>query len=177
MAISSAGRTTTSALQDADLVRVDGAESLLRLQREAEKECAHRGLDDHVGEGKRLHDRVHDGLLRRDVSEDGRLGPGEVADREQQDVARGLHDRQADDEVDEVPARDDPVEADEEDPCGDRIGQEAHSSPGPVTNCWSRNSEMSNTKAPATSSPTEMLSSGIIPAESRVPGSPSGRKL
>src|SRR4051794_37176637 len=66
---------STSALQYADLIRVDGAEPLLGLQGETEEERAHRRPDDHVGEGKRLDYRVGDGRPRRNVNENRRLGP------------------------------------------------------------------------------------------------------
>src|SRR5215217_7159379 len=89
-ATGSAGKKVISALEGYYLVRVDGAEPLLRLHREGEQQRRHRGLDDHVGEGESLNYRVHHGGLGRDVLVNRRLGPGTVANRQQWYVARGL---------------------------------------------------------------------------------------
>src|SRR6476661_8377078 len=109
---SGATDTGASAAQRAERVGVAGAEALVRLHREREQHRDDGRLDDDVGERQRLHDRVHDRRVRRDVGEDRRRAAGAPADREQQHVRRGLHHPEAQNEVHEVTARDDAVEAD-----------------------------------------------------------------
>src|SRR5437764_12664091 len=166
-----------------ELVRVECAEALVRLHHEREEQRDHGGLDDDVGERERLHHRVDYRRALRDVRKDRRLAPVHVADREQQNVCGRLQNGEADHEVDEVAARDNPVEAGRKQPGGYRVGQEAHSSPPappPLprsSSARSRNSVYASVNAPATSSPTEMLSSGMKPPESSIFGVPGSMKF
>jgi hypothetical protein len=60
------------------------------LDREGQEQGGHRGLDHHVGESERLDDRIDRGGVVRDVEVVRRDRAGDVADREQQNVGRGL---------------------------------------------------------------------------------------
>src|SRR5205823_3268469 len=100
-----------------------------------------------------------------------------VADPQQEDIGRGLHDRERDDRPHQVLTRDDAIQPCHEQPRGDRERQEAHCWPPWISSAWSRNWVHPTRKAPLTSSPTAMLASGIWPAESRWPGIPNGRKF
>ena len=100
---------------------------LERLQCERQEQRGDGDADDDVGERQRLHDRVDDGsALRRDVGEDRRGAVLAIADREQQHVRRGLADAHAHGDVDQVAARDDPVEADAKSHTESAYGRIAH---------------------------------------------------
>src|ERR1700743_3992810 len=97
-----------------------------------------------------------------------------VPDLQQQDVRGRLRDRQADHQVNEFTAGHDAVDADEEEPGDNAVGQDAHlclPDLGLVrmTAVWSRNSETRIAKPPATSAPTTRFSSAIVPPEMRFP--------
>src|SRR6202012_265491 len=101
-----------------------------------------------------------------------------VPDFQQQDVGGGLRDRQADHQVNEVTAGHDAIDADEEEPGDDAVGQDAQLGLPDLglvrmTTVWSRNSEARIAKPPATSAPTTMFSAPLAPAESRFPVPPS----
>src|SRR3954454_19040148 len=116
-----------SAAQGAERVGVAGAEALVGLHGQREQHRDDRRLDHDVGERQRLHHRIDPRRARRDVDEDRRLPPVAPADREQQHVRRRLHDAEAQDEMHEVAARDHAVQADQEQPDGDDVGE--HYSP------------------------------------------------
>src|SRR5204862_6543495 len=99
------------------------------------------------------------------------------SDREQQDVGRCLDRRQAGDQVDQVARGHDPVEADEEEPARHPVGEEAHRSPLRTRHRWSSSSPTITSTAPITSSPTEMLSNGMTPPETRFPTVPNPMKF
>src|SRR5205823_6301177 len=80
----------------------------VRVERQREDERDHGDADDYVREGQGLHDRVDGGRAELDALEDRRLAVLDVADRQQEDVARRLGHRQANSEMDQVPARGDP---------------------------------------------------------------------
>src|SRR5207302_5425017 len=93
--------------------------------------------------------------------------------RKQEDVRGRLHDAEADDEVDEVAAGDDAVEADEEEPRRERVREEAHRAA--ITS--SRNSWKIRTRAAATSRADAAFRIGIVPPEASVPVVPSRMTL
>src|SRR5204862_7893105 len=95
----------------------------------------------------------------------------------QQHVARRLHHRQADREVDQVPARDDAVEADDEQPDRERVGEIAHPRLSRLATSSSPNSLKISTKAAETSSAVATFSNGMLPPEASVPAVPSGPKF
>src|SRR2546423_438325 len=164
--------------QRAQVVRVEAPEPLVGLNREREQQRRDRRLDDDVDQHENLHDRIHGVADRRDVGKDRRLAASPIADPEQQYVSSRLNDGQRQDRANEVAARDNAVEPDEEQPGRDGERQEAHEPLPPLTSSvWSKNSVQATRKAPLTSSPTAMLASGIWPAESRWPGVPNGRKF
>ena len=117
------GSQPRSSVRRAGIERV---RPLVDLHREGEQQRRHRGADDHVGEGQRLHDRI-DGLrAHRHLGEYRGDGVLAVADAEQEEIGRGLHDLHAHDEVDQVAAGDDAVQPDEQQPQGNDEGEEAH---------------------------------------------------
>src|SRR5437762_745460 len=83
----------------------------------------------------------------------------------------GRH-RHADHHVDEVAAGHDAVDADEEKPGDDAVGQDAHRRLVRMTAVWSRNSDARIAKPPATSTPTTRFSSGMVPPAIRFPVTP-----
>src|SRR4029453_77256 len=118
------------------------------------------------------------GGAHRDVGEDRGDEVSAKTHPEEQQVGRGLPHAQADHKVDQMSAGDDAVEADQEDPDGDRVGSDAHLPDLRRTiSSWSRNSESKRRKPPATSKPTAKLSNGIVPAETSEPGVRTGRKF
>src|SRR5215207_2165084 len=171
------GPSPCSPSEGAELVRVQGAEAAVSLDGEREQQGSHRRLDDHVGQGEGCDHGIDHRPRGRDVGVDWRRRTLAIAHREQQHVGRGLHDRQADDEVDEVAAGDDPVEADQEEPCRDGVGEEAHRSPFRTRKRWSSSSPTITRIAPITSMPTDTLSSGTTPPETRLPVVPNPRKF
>ena len=117
----------------AQVGRADAPEPLVGLHDERKQQRRHGGLDHHIGEHEDLHHRVDKLRARGNVGHDRRLGAVSIADAEQHEVRRGLHDRQAQHGPDQVRARNDAVEADQEQPGGDHIRQEAHApSPPPL---------------------------------------------
>src|SRR6266566_3905665 len=105
-----------SALELDKLVRIERAESLVRLDGYSQQQGGYGSLDDDVGQRERLHDGVDGGRARRDVREVRRDRAAPVADRQEQHVGGGLDDDQADDLVHQVPAGDDAVQPDGQDP-------------------------------------------------------------
>src|ERR1700722_3122224 len=160
-------------------MRVEGAESLLRLNREGQKQGAARRLDHDVGERQRLHDRVDRRRAQRDVEEVRRDPAPDIADAEQQHVGRGLHHDEADDLMDQMMAGDHSVEPDGQDPGGHEEREELHQClPCLTMSVCSSSSPMMRMNAAATSIPTKKLISAIVPEELTAPGTvPSGRKL
>src|SRR3954449_10269786 len=98
-AMTSGATEVTSVAQRVELVRVERAEALLRLHGDGEQQGGHGGAHDDVGERQGLDDRVDRLRVRRDVDEDRGRTVRAVADREEQEIRRALHDRDADDEV------------------------------------------------------------------------------
>src|SRR6185295_11442451 len=94
-----------------------------------------------------------------------------VSDREQHEVGRRLHHREADHEVDEVAAGHDPVQAHSDHPDRHRVGEEAHLALLRTSACF-RNSDSMKTNPPVTASPTAALLSGIVPEDGSSPGVP-----
>src|SRR5579859_401305 len=185
-AAASSGTATTSAsswsmaglsLERGQLLRVQGPETLVGLDREGQEQGGHRGLDDHVGESERLDDRIDRGGVVRDVEVVRRDRAGDVADREQQNVGRGLDDDQADDLVDQMAAGHHAVEADPEDPGHDDEREVLHHLPPcRISSVCSSSSPMIKMNAAPTSRPTKKLISAIVPEELTAPGVwPSGR--
>src|SRR6202012_298083 len=136
------------------------------------------GTDHHVGERQRLHDRI-DGRSRMGGQADEHRGvtAATVPDRQQQDIGGGLRNRQADHQVNEVAAGHDAVDADEEKPGDDAVGQDAHLRLVRMTAVWSRDSEARIAKLPAPSAPTTRFSGQMVPPESRFPVPPSPMTL
>src|SRR3954451_8670172 len=66
-------------------------------------------------------------------------------------------------------------QADEQQPDGDEVGQDAHSAA--PRRVWSRNSVRISATAPVTSTPTATLRTAIVPDDSSSPLVPSGRKV
>src|SRR5579872_722350 len=165
---------SASSAQLAQLERVDRAEALLRLDGEGEQQGGDGRLDHDVGERERLHDRVHRADVGRHVGEVRGDAAELVADREQQDVGRGLHDDEADDLVDEVAARGDAVQPAHEHPGDDDVGKDPHH-PSFKKSVCSRSSLVMRRKAAVTSTPTHRLMNGIVPPASTAPFTrPSG---
>src|ERR671921_293100 len=78
----------------------------------------------------------------------------------------------------QMTARDHAVETDEQQPHRDDVRQDAHAtSPARRSSTWSRNSVKISVIAPATSTPTATLNTGIVPPDSSEPSEPSGRKF
>ena len=155
--------------------RIERVRPLVDLHGQRQEQSRDGGADHHVGERQGLDDRIDGGRTDGHLGEHGGGGAVPEADREQQDVRRCLHDLEADDQVDEVAAGDDPVEADEQQPTRHDEGIEAHArSFSRTINVCSRNSTRISTNPAATSSPTDRLMSGTMPAEFKAPTSPSG---
>src|SRR3954452_6013203 len=165
MTIASA-RESMSALDVSELVGVEGSEAPVSLNGEGEEESHDNCFDDDVGEGQRLDDRVDHLAMAGDVGENRSRRMRAVADGQEQDVGRRLHDGHADDELNEVAAADDAEEAGEEEVSSDAVGENAHraSSP-PLSRRRSSSSERIASVAPKTSRPTEMFASGIVPPD------------
>src|SRR5580692_4276398 len=166
-------RSTASVPGGPERVGVQRAGSLVHLHYQREQQGGHRGPNHHIGERQRLHDGV-DGRSRMGGQADEHRGVAAAAvpDLQQQDVGGGLRDRQADHQVNEVAAGHDTVEADEEEPGDDAVGQDAHPRRVRMTAVWSRNSEARIAKPPATSTPTTRFSSEMVPPEIRFPVTP-----
>src|SRR5215211_6262928 len=163
--------------EGAHLVGVERPEPPVSLHGEGQEQRDHRGLHDDIGERQSRDDRVNHVLRVRDVGVDRRGPAGAVADRQQQHIGRRLHDREAHDQMHEISAGDNSVEADQKQPGGNRVGQEAHSFPFCIRRRWSRNSPITIRSAPMTSRPTAMFSSGMAPPDTRWLGAPNGRKF
>src|SRR5581483_10712956 len=175
---SGASISTGSARHRPQALRVERLRALLRLDGQGEQERGHGDADDDVRQGQRLHDGIDRPRPRRHVGEDRRRRALPVPDREQEHVGRGLRDREADDEVDEVAARDDAVEADREQPRREQVRQQAHVDRLPRTSSISsRNSMKRIVKAAATATPTRSFSSAIVPLECSVFAVPSGTRF
>src|SRR4051812_2957149 len=177
MTIASASESM-SALDVSELVGVEGSEAAVSLDGEGEEQSHDDRFDDDVGEGQRLDDRVDHLATAGDVREDRRRRIRAVADGKEQDVGRRLHDRHADDELNEVAAADDAEEAGEEEVPGDAVGENAHraSSP-PLSRRRSSSSERIASVAPKTSSPTDTLASGIVPPDQGRANEPRSTKF
>src|SRR6266568_742315 len=187
-AAASSGTATTSAsnwstrglsLQRSQLLRIQGAEPLVRLDREGQQERGDGGLHHDVGKGERLDDGVDRWRVYRHVEVIGRHRAGHVADAQQQHVRRGLDDDQADDLVNEMTAGHDAVEADGQDPRHDDEREILHQrSPCRIRSVCSSSSPTIRMKAAATSRPTKKLISAMVPDELTAPAyCPSGRTL
>src|SRR5690348_8561171 len=109
------------------------------------------------------------------VVEDRRAGAPAIAGGEQQDIGRGLQHGEAADEMQVVPAGDDAVEADAEEPGGHRPGQHRHDlSPASSARVSSRNSSSSSTKPAATASAVPALVTRMSPPEISARDCPKG---
>src|SRR5207247_2609497 len=117
------------------------------------------------------HDRVDGSRPELHALEDRRAAAFDVADREQQHVRRRLRHGEADPDMDEVLARDDPVQADYADPRGDGVRQVAHAVPS-GTMYSSRNSLKRTMFAAETSSATAQFTKIALPPDSSVPVAP-----
>src|SRR6202034_3905393 len=102
-----------------------------------------------------------------------------MRDAEEQHGGRRLHHGQADDQLHQVAAGDDPVQADGQDPDDHDEREDLHHSlPCRTSRVWSSSSPTISTNAAATSTPTKKLISAIVPDELTAPGTvPSGRKF
>src|SRR3954453_21400797 len=148
----------------------------VECQREDQRDDRH--ADDDVGQRQRLDDRVDRARPDGHAVEDGRGATVLVADREQQHVRRRLRHREAHREMDQVAARDDPLETDEEEPGREDVRQVAHGSGRtPGATYRSRNSEKRSSIAAVTSSAVAQLSNGRLPPDSSVPRRPGPMKL
>src|SRR3954447_22616923 len=173
------GASSATFAPRAQLLRVERAVALVRLDGQCQQQRRDRYAHHHVGERERLDDRVDGPRAHRHRVEDRGDRVVLVADREQHQVRRRLHHREAHHEVDEVAAGYDAVQPDDHDPRGYGIGEEAH---GPFrlrppglprrTSVCCRNSDSMKAKPPVTASPTARLLNGIRPAESSWPGVP-----
>src|SRR4051794_17748247 len=171
-------------LERADPVRVDAPLPLGELDRQGQQQRGHRTTDDDVGEGQCLHHGIDHGHAGVDVREHRRGRVAGPADHQQQQVRRRLHQRQADDDMDEAAAGRDPVATHQQDPGGHRVRQDperiTHDDSSPsrrTTSAWSRNLASSSTRAEATSIPTATLNSSTVPPDARSPRVPVGSQL
>src|SRR5205085_1631644 len=105
------------------------------------------------------------GDVRSYAREDRRPPLAHVADGEQEHVRRRLRHRQTDAEMDQVAARDDAVQTDDADPCGDDVREDAHR-PGPSGTTYSRRNSVNSTRlAAATSIPADQLTKTAVPPD------------
>src|SRR5581483_2830333 len=168
-----------SSLELGDLRRVERTFRFEDLQSKREQECGHGDRHDDVRQRQRLHDRVDHLARRRDVREDGCGAMALVADRKQEDVGRRLADAHAHGEVDQVSARHDPDEADEEDPHCKQVRQDRHlpTRPWRTATFSCRYSEKISAKPPETASADDQLTIAALPPDRSRPVTPNGRKF
>src|SRR5690348_14949422 len=110
------------------LLRIEGLVLARNLQRHGEEERGDGGADDDIGQHERLHHRIDGWRAGRMIVKDRRHRAPLIADAEQQDISRRLTDRETADEVNEIAARHDAVDANAEEPRCDEPRQHAHRS-------------------------------------------------
>src|SRR4051794_33187089 len=168
-------RARSSSGELRDLARIERLVVVVHLQREREQQPGDGDCDDEIGQRQRLDDGVDDSPARRDVREHGRRPALLVPDGKQQHIRRRLAHAHAHDEVNQVAARDDAVEADKEDPPRKEIRKNGH--------LWrsrmfsSRYSLKMTRNPPDTASAEERLTMIALPPELRRPGMPSSMKF
>jgi hypothetical protein len=111
------------ASEGAEIFGVDASGFFVGFDHDCEEECDYDRFHDYVGEHEGLHDGIHSELAGGDVGEDWGGATDAISDAEEEHVCGGLEDGEADDGVDEVAAGDEAIEAAEEEPGGDDVGE------------------------------------------------------
>src|SRR3954453_16147413 len=174
-------RACRAASSPRHLDRLLGVERLrlfVDVERQREDQRDDRHADDDVRQRQGLHDGIDYARPGRNAVEDRGAAAVLVADCEQQHVRRRLHHGQAHGQMNEVPARDDAVKPDQEEPAGDDVREIAHRRRlATGTEYSSRNSLKSSSIAVVTASAVAQLTKGMLPPDSSVPCLPAPRKL